>query len=96
MKELFLFEKPVEFTDKPDQWLLKTESSMQDTIGKMINYAVASFPKQSLDEWILDHPQQIILTTIHLILTHEVNELFEEMKQKRGGDKHEGEDDSEE
>lgn len=58
----------------------------------MINYAVASFPKQSLDEWILDHPQQIILTTIHLILTHEVNELFEEMKQKRGGDKHEGED----
>jgi hypothetical protein len=27
-----------------------------------------------------------------LILTHEVNELFEEMKQKRGGDKHEGED----
>lgn len=40
-----MFEKPVEYSDKPDQWLLKVESSMQDTIGKMINYAVASFPK---------------------------------------------------
>jgi hypothetical protein len=43
--ELFLFEKSVEFSEKPDSWLLKVETSMQETIGKMINYAVASFPK---------------------------------------------------
>ena len=55
---------------------------MQETIGKVINYAVNTFPKQSLDEWSLDYPQQIILTTIHLILTHEINELFEEFRQK--------------
>jgi hypothetical protein len=53
---------------------------MQETVGKMINFAVSSFPKQSLDEWILDYPQQVILTTIHLILTHEINELFEDSK----------------
>jgi hypothetical protein len=39
---------------------------------------VASFPKQSLDEWILDYPLQTILTTVHLILTHEINELFDD------------------
>lgn len=88
-KELFLFEKKVNITEKPESWLQKVEQSMQDTIGKNINYAVASFPKQSLDEWILDHPQQIILTTIHLILTHEVNELFEEMRKTRKANRQE-------
>jgi hypothetical protein len=28
MKELLLFEKYVDFSEKPDQWLLKVESSM--------------------------------------------------------------------
>lgn len=101
-KELFLFEKKVSITEKPELWLQKVELAMQETIGKSINYAVASFPKQSLDEWILDHPQQIILTTIHLILTHEVNELFEEMRRTGKAKRHhydedgEGEDMSEE
>ena len=39
-----------------------------------------------MDEWILDYPQQVILTTIHLILTHEINELFEEMRKDKDGD----------
>lgn len=95
-KELFLFEKKVTVSDKPESWLQKVEQSMQETIGKNINYAVASFPKQSLDEWILDHPQQIILTTIHLILTHEVNELFEEMKRSGKVNKDEGEGEGDE
>jgi hypothetical protein len=99
-KELFQFEKKVTITDKPESWLQKVELSMQSTVGKNINYAVASFPKKSLDEWILDHPQQIILTTIHLILTHEINELFEEMKKTRGvrrrNDDCEGESDEDE
>ena len=82
-KELFQFEKKVNISEKPESWLQKVELSMQTTVGKNINYAVASFPKKSLDEWILDHPQQIILTTIYLILTHEINELFEEMRKTR-------------
>ena len=94
-KELFLFEKKINKSEKPESWLQKVEQSMQETIGKNINYAVASFPKQSLDEWILDHPQQIILTTIHLILTHEVNELFEEMRKTRKANRQEYDDDGE-
>ena len=38
-----------------EKWLCDVETSMQKTIAKMINYAVSSFPKQSLDEWILSH-----------------------------------------
>jgi len=45
---------------------------------------VNSFPKQPLDEWIIDYPQQTILSTIHLILTHEINEMLHDMRLARG------------
>lgn len=95
--ELFFFEKRVPYQqNKVECWLQAAETNMQDTIGKLINYAVNTFPKQSLDEWILDYPQQVILTTIHLILTHEINELFEEMRKEKenGGDGHRASDDN--
>lgn len=74
--ELLRFERPVDWTDVCGM-LQGVEVAMQATIGSMIGQAVASFPKQSLDEWILDYPLQTIVSTIHLILTHEINELFE-------------------
>jgi hypothetical protein len=49
---------------------------MQQTLSSLILQAVVSFPKQSLGEWILYYSLQTILTTVHLILTHEINELF--------------------
>ena len=54
---------------------------MKETLGKMITFAVTAFPKLSLDEWILDFPQQVIFTSIYLILTHEIEELLEELNQ---------------
>ena len=91
-KELFLFEQRVKHSDKIECWLQGVEANMQETVGKLINYAVSTFPKQSLDEWILDYPQQIILTTIHLILTHEINELFEEFRKGDGNKDGHGQD----
>ena len=76
-KELFLFEKPVTMVDGVEKWLVEVEKSMHDTISKMLGYAVSSFPTKPLDEWVLDYPQQIILTTLHLIFSHEVNEILE-------------------
>jgi len=56
--ELFLFENKVAYNrGKAECWLQGVESNMQESIGKLINYAVNTFPKQSLDEWILDYPQ---------------------------------------
>ncbi len=43
----------------------------------MLGYAVSSFPTRPLDEWVLDYPQQIIMTTLHLVFSHEVNEILE-------------------
>lgn len=55
-KELFLFERAVKMIGGVEEWLVKVEEGMQETVAKMINYAVSSFPNQSLDEWILDYP----------------------------------------
>jgi hypothetical protein len=76
-KELFLFEKPVPMVDGVENWLVNVEKQMHDTISKMLSYAVSSFPNQPLDEWILDYPQQIIITVLHLILSHEISEVLE-------------------
>lgn len=84
--DLLLFNRAVAYHPKPEVWLLKTEFCAQETIGKLIEDAVNSFPKQPLDEWIVDYPQQTILSTIHLILTHEINEMLHEMGLKRGSE----------
>jgi len=93
-KELFLFEKGIPL--EQDNWFIKVESEMQSTIAKMISYAVSSFPKQSLDLWILDYPQQVVTTTLHLILSHEINEILEanmaEEKEENLGDDIQAED----
>ena len=79
-----MFSKPVQYDQRDiSTTLSNVETSMQQTIGNLISEAVATFPKQSLDEWILDYPLQTIMTTIHLILTHEINELFEDIAQNK-------------
>jgi hypothetical protein len=83
-RELLMFSKPVQYDQRDiSNTLSNVETSMQQTIGNLISEAVATFPKQSLDEWILDYPLQTIMTTIHLILTHEINELFEDIAQNK-------------
>jgi hypothetical protein len=81
--DLLLFERAINYHPRAEVWLLKVEYSAQETVGKLIGHAVSSFPKQPLDEWIIDYPQQTILSTIHLILTHEINEMLHEMRAVR-------------
>lgn len=81
--DLLLFERSINYHPRAEVWLLKVEYSAQETVGKLIGNAVSSFPKQPLDEWIIDYPQQTILSTIHLILTHEINEMLHEMRAAR-------------
>lgn len=102
LKEVLLFEQFIKLDGSPENWLKDVENQMQDTVAKLIGYAVSSFPKQSLDEWIVDYPQQTIMSTIHLILTHEINELFQDFKDqglvdnKHGNDLNESEEEEEE
>jgi len=83
-KELFLFERSIPMVNGVENWLMEVEKVMQETISKSLGYAVSSFPNQPLDEWVLDYPQQIVLTTLHLILSHEVNEILESNKDIQG------------
>ena len=48
-----------------------------------MQYAVKSFATRALDEWILDYPQQIIMTTLNLVLTIEINDYFEKKMSDR-------------
>jgi hypothetical protein len=43
-----------------------------------MGYAVKSFATRSLDEWVLDYPQQVVIATINLVLTNEINEILDE------------------
>lgn len=97
-KELFLFETPVPMVNGVESWLVAVERSMRETISKMLSYAVTSFLTSPLDEWILDFPQQIILTTLHLILSHEINEVLEQgaVSKRDEGRKNEDYDDYDE
>jgi hypothetical protein len=36
-----------------------------------------------LDEWVLDYPQQVVLTTLNLVLTNEINDILEERQRQR-------------
>lgn len=87
--DLFLFQRKVNYVPKTEVWLTGVEYSAQETVSKMIGYAVSSFPKQPLDEWIIDYPQQTILSTIHLILTHEINEMLHDLRKDTDDKKNE-------
>ena len=65
-------------TGNVEQWLIRVEQSMQETMQKQMQYAVKSFATRALDEWVLDYPQQIVMTTLNLVLTNEINDILEE------------------
>lgn len=83
-QELLFFEKSVGIHEGVEGWLGEVEKQMKESLSKMVAFAVGTFPKQSLDEWVLDFPQQIIYSAVLLILTHEVTELMEENNKDTG------------
>lgn len=58
-------------------WVQKLENQMQKTISTSISNAIGTFTKSALEDWILDFPLQVTLTSIHMIITHEISELLE-------------------
>jgi len=83
IKEVEGFEVSGTGTGNVEQWLLKVEQSMQETMQKQMQYAVKSFATRALDEWVLDYPQQVVVTTLMLVLTNEVNDILEERQRQK-------------
>jgi hypothetical protein len=56
IKEVEGYEVSGTGTGNVEQWLIKVEKSMQETMQKQMQYAVKSFATRALDEWVLDYP----------------------------------------
>lgn len=83
IKEIEGYEVSGTGTGNVEQWLLKVEKSMQETMQKQMQYAVKSFATRALDEWVLDYPQQVIMTTLNLVLTNEINDILDERQRQK-------------
>ena len=52
-----------------ESWLSETELAMQDSLRKQMIDSIENFTSEPLEEWVLDYPQQVALSTMHLILS---------------------------
>ena len=79
--ELLRLNEPIALVDSSIlgenlEWVIKLEHEMQQVVAKLITLAINSFTNASLEEWVLDFPLQVILTAVHMIITHEITELL--------------------
>ena len=95
IKEVEGYEVSGTGTGNVEQWLIKVEKSMNETMKSQMQYAVKSFATRALDEWVLDYPQQIVMTTLNLVLTNEINDILEEKQRLKELEDAEGSDNQE-
>ncbi|CAG9323337.1 unnamed protein product [Blepharisma stoltei] len=84
--EILFFEKSVSIVGSVEAWLLEVEKEMKSTLGNMVKDTVSYFSKQSLDEWILDFPQQTVFTALMLVVTSEITEIMKDYQNQKGSD----------
>ena len=58
------------------EWVQKLEHGMQKSMSNLISQAINSFTNTSLEEWVLDYPLQIVLTSVQMIISHEITGLL--------------------
>lgn len=49
---------------------------MKSTIRQQLKNSVERFGYQPIEEWVLDYPQQVVISSLHLILTQEIGDLL--------------------
>lgn len=59
-----------------EEWCLQVEQSMKTAVKKHMKNAILRFTNQPMEEWVLDYPQQVSISVIHLIISQEVNEIL--------------------
>ena len=86
--EYLRFKKPVTSQGKGLETILKkVEVEMQGSVLHWISQSISTFPHYNLDEWILDYPVQVIISSIHLIVTHEIYEMIKLLERGRSPSK---------
>lgn len=75
--ELLVFDESVSVHGDIEVWLNNVEKHMKSSLEKMLKLAVTAFPNVTMDEWIMDFPLQVVISALHLILSHEIQEMLE-------------------
>lgn len=75
-RELFLFDRQVKMGRRIENWLQNVEDAMRVSVKKHMKNAILRFADQPIEEWMLDYPQQIAISTVHLVISQEINDLL--------------------
>ena len=75
-RELFLFDRQVKMGKSVETWLTNVEDAMRMSIKKHMKNALLRFASQPIEEWVLDYPQQVAISVIHLVLAQEINDTL--------------------
>ena len=73
-KELFLFDRQIPMGRRVEQWLEKAEDAMRLSVKKHMKNGILRFSNQPIEEWILDYPQQVAITVLHIVLCQEIQD----------------------
>lgn len=60
------------------EYLIEIEEEMKRSFGNSIINSINLFALHSLEEWIFDAPSQIILASLHMIVSHELYEMYKQ------------------
>lgn len=75
--ENFYFESKIEKNQKSIcNILLDVEEEMKKTFTSMLLNSINIFPSQALENWIFSAPNQIIISSLHMIVSHEMYEMY--------------------
>ena len=76
-EELFKFETTIEKNPLSlIDFLNEVEEEMKKSFKSAISDSINLFPLHPLDEWIFDSPNQIIVSSLHMIVSHEIYEMY--------------------
>ena len=75
-KEMLLFDRQIQISKKVEEWLVNVEDSMRISVKKHMKNGILRFSNQPIEEWILDYPQQVAISVLHLILCQEINDIL--------------------
>ena len=59
----------------PEQWLASLEKALSQTVARLLQSAVDSYDSLSRAEWALQHPGQVVLTAVRVMLPYHIFEL---------------------
>ena len=59
-----------------EEWMSSIEEAMRISVKKHIKNGILRFSNQPIEEWILDYPQQVSISVLHMILSQEINDIL--------------------